>query len=92
MSGSGTENDPYLLENNTKALKTHETLQMLLDEIKNIGNQVELVQHAISDISEREKIPKPKDHEKMHSEIELLERQIEEQLEELQAVKKALDK
>jgi len=83
---------PYLLENNTKALKTHETLQMLLDEIKNISNQVELVQHAISDISIREKVARPEDHKKLHSEIELLELQIEEQLEELKSVKKALGK
>jgi hypothetical protein len=83
---------PYLLENNTTALKTHETLQMLLDEIKNIGNQVELVQHAISDISIREKTPTVQDNKKLHSEIELLEQQIEEQLKELQATKKALDK
>ncbi len=88
----GTTVFPYLLENNIKALKTHETLQMLLDEIKNIGNQVELVQHAISDISVREKEPKPEDHKKMHNEIELLEQQIEDQLEELQAVKKAIGK
>jgi cell division protein FtsL len=83
---------PYLLENNTKALQTHETLQMLLDEIKNLGNQVELVQHAISDISDREKVYTEKDHGKIQGEIEILERQIEEQLEELKAVKKALDK
>ncbi len=83
---------PYLLESNTKALKTHETLQMLLDEIKNIGNQVELVQHAIADISIREKTYKSQDHKKIHNEIELLEKQIEEQLEELQAVKKVLGK
>ncbi|KAA3618477.1 MAG: hypothetical protein D8M58_13515 [Calditrichaeota bacterium] len=83
---------PYLLENNTKALKTHDTLQMLLDEIKNTDNQIELVQHAISDISKREKAPKPQDHKKMHAEIELLEQQIETQLEELHAVKKALEK
>jgi len=83
---------PYLLENNTKALKTHETLQMLLDEIKNIANQVELVQHAISDISIREKIPKVHDQKKLQSELELLERQIEEQLNELKVVKKAIEK
>ncbi len=83
---------PFLLENNIKALKTHETLQMLLDEIKNIGNQVELVQHAIADISVKEKIPKLKDHKKIQSEIEILEQQIEVQLEELRVVKKVLGK
>jgi hypothetical protein len=83
---------PYLLENNTKALQAHETLQMLLDEIKNHGNQIELVQHAISDISDREKVYSEKDHDKIQSEIELLEQKIEEQLEELKAVKKALNK
>ena len=29
---------PYLLQNNIEALKSHETLAMLLDEIKNISN------------------------------------------------------
>ena len=81
------------MENNTQALKTHETLQMLLDEIKNLSNQIELVQIAISDISTREKNrPASKDHDKIRQEIERLETQIEDHLSELKAVKKALEK
>lgn len=84
---------PYLLENNAEALKTHEALQMLLDEIKNIVNQIELMQRAIEDISQREKVEKKKiqDYDKMRKEVENLEKQIEEHLKELQEVKKSLN-
>ena len=89
----GTTVFPYLLENNTQGLKTHETLQMLLDEIKNISNQIELVQHAVTDISTREKQEsKPVNMQKIRNQIEDLEHEIEQRLSEIQAVKDELDK
>ena len=86
----GNTTFPYLVENNTEALRTHETLQILLDEIKNLNNQIELVQHAITDISarERQELKKLQNNEKIRREIEKLEKQIEE----IKAVKKVLDK
>jgi hypothetical protein len=83
---------PYLLENNEDALKTHETLQMLLDEIKNISNQVELLQRAIEDISQKEKTENKKiqDYDKMRKEVEDIEKQIEAHLIEIQEVKQKL--
>lgn len=84
---------PYLLENNPEALKSHETLQILLDEIKNLSNQIELVQIAINDISSNEKqaYKKLRDHTKIRKEIEDLEEQIETHLKELKNVKKSLE-
>lgn len=85
---------PYLLKNNTEGLKSHETLVMLLDEIKNISNQIELLQRAIDDIStkEKEENKKVRDHAKMRKEIEELEEQIEAHLKDIKAVKNTLDK
>lgn len=85
---------PYLMENNTDALKTHENLQFLLDEIKNLINQIELVQHAIKDISARDSVEHKKvvNGEKIRKEIEKLEREIEDHLKDIKAVKKTLDK
>ena len=85
---------PYLLENNPQALREHETLPILLDEIKNISNQIELVQIAINDISknERQAYKKLRDHAKIRNEIEGLEKQIENHLKELKDVKKSLEK
>jgi len=85
---------PYLLENNPQALKSHETLPILLDEIKNISNQIELIQIAIKDISKNEKqaYKKLRDHAKIRNEIENLEKQIETHLKELKDVKKSLER
>lgn len=85
---------PYLLENNPEALKSHETSIMLIDEIKNISNQIELLQRAVEDISTKEKSEKRKvrDHEKMRKEVEELEKQIESHLKDIQAVKRTLNK
>lgn len=83
---------PFLLENNFEGLKNHETLPVLLDEIKNHSNQIELIQHAIKDITQ--KGPKPvsgEDKQNIRSEIEALEKQIEARLNDLKAVKKALE-
>lgn len=85
---------PYLLENNPEALKSHETLPILLDDIKNISNQIELIQIAIDDISQNEKqaYKKLRDHTKIRKEIEELEKQIETHLKELKNVKDSLEK
>ncbi len=82
---------PFLLENNLDGLKEHETLPVLLDEIKNHSNQIELIQHAIKDISQ--KGPKPitgEDKQNIRIEIDALEKQIEARLNDLKAVKEAL--
>ncbi|MCB0284097.1 MAG: hypothetical protein H6627_12535 [Calditrichae bacterium] len=85
---------PYLLESNLEGLKTHETLQILLDEIKNLNNQIELVQHAIADISVKDTLEhkKVQNSEKIRKEIEKLEQEIENHLQDIKAVKKTLDK
>ncbi len=89
----GTTVYPYLLEGNYTGLKGHETILMLLDEIKNLTNQVELLHHAIMDISARDKKePKIQNKDDLKKEIERLEEQIEKHLSEIKAVKTALDK
>ncbi|RMH60253.1 MAG: hypothetical protein D6677_14015 [Calditrichaeota bacterium] len=84
---------PYMLENRPEHLREHETLPMLVDEIKNLDNQIELLQLAIKDIAARE-IQKTRRTEKeaLYRQIEALEEQIEKRLNELKAVRDALDK
>ncbi|HHM01823.1 MAG TPA: hypothetical protein ENJ15_02340 [Caldithrix abyssi] len=89
----GTTVYPHLLENNIERLAGHETLPMLIDEIKNYNNQIELIQLAINDIASRERRkPKIQAEENIRQQIERLEEQIEQRLSELKAVKEALDK
>ncbi len=84
---------PYLLENRPEQLREHETLPMLVDEIKNFDNQIELLHLAIKDISAREKrITTEKDKDAVYKQIEALEEKIEQRLNELKAVREALDK
>ncbi|HED11901.1 MAG TPA: hypothetical protein ENJ10_14520 [Caldithrix abyssi] len=89
----GTTVYPFLQENNPERLRTHETLPMLIDEIKNYNNQIELIQLAINDIAARERRkPRIEAEESIRRQIERLEEQIEKRLSELKAVKEALDK
>ncbi|MBD3225375.1 MAG: hypothetical protein GF313_11630 [Caldithrix sp.] len=87
---------PYLLENNVDGLKKHETLQIVLDDIKNLENDIELTRKAIrrhtskskSETTSSEEI----DHEEMQKQIGKLEEEIEQRLEELKIVKEAINK
>lgn len=82
---------PFLTENNINGLKSHETLQVLLDDIKNIRNQIDLLQNAIKDLSEQSRTePEKKGKAELENQIDHLEKEIEERLKEIRAMKDQL--
>ncbi len=85
---------PFLLENNFEGLQKHETMQILLDGIKNIENQIELTQKKISEHSEKESETKEDNskHQDLQKQINELEDEIEARLKELKIVKEAINK
>lgn len=85
---------PYLIENNYEGLKEHEGLPVVLDDIKNINNKTELIQHTIKNVMVRD-VPESiseTERERLSQEINQLENEIENHLKELKAVKQAIDK
>jgi hypothetical protein len=84
---------PFLDENKVDALKTHETLPVLMDEIKSLSNQIELINKSIEEISETSKdSSKVLNREDLRGKIQELEEEIESRLEELKIVKEAINK
>ncbi len=82
---------PFLNENNIDGLKSHETLQVLLDDIKNIRNQIDLLQNAVKDLSEQTKHePEKKGKVDLENQIDHLEKEIEARLKEIRAMKDQL--
>jgi hypothetical protein len=84
---------PYLLQNDHKGLKAHDTLAALVNEIKHMNEQIELLENAINDLSEKEKEERPKeDKEQLKKQITNLETEIEKRLKEIKAMKDELSK
>ncbi|MCD4692176.1 MAG: hypothetical protein K8R79_04635 [Calditrichales bacterium] len=84
---------PFLLKNKIDALKKHETLKILVDDIKNIDEQIESTRKKIQEVSERVKKEAPaQDPEEMKGKITEIEDEIESRLEELKTVKESVDK
>ena len=84
---------PFLNENKVDDLKTHESLPVLIDEIKDLGNQIELTQKSIEEVQQQTKDePKPVNQEDLRNQINELESEIESRIEELKIVKDTLDK
>lgn len=84
---------PYLSENNHNGLKKHETLQILLDDIKNTDNEIELTQRTIDEISEKDKIEAAsQDKEELKQKIKDVESEIESRMHELKIVKDVINK
>ncbi|MGD9486613.1 MAG: DUF3939 domain-containing protein [Calditrichaceae bacterium] len=82
---------PFLMENNIDGLKSHETLQVLLDDIKNIRNQIDLLQNAVNDLSEQTRHePVKKGKIELENQIDHLEKEIEARLKEIRAMKDQL--
>ncbi|MGD9899056.1 MAG: hypothetical protein AB7T22_08015 [Calditrichaceae bacterium] len=82
---------PFLMENNIDGLKSHETLQVLLDDIKNINNQIDLLQNAVKDLSEQTRHePEKKSKIDLENQIDHLEKEIEARLTEIRAMKDQL--
>mgnify|MGYP005842946249 CR=1 FL=1 len=84
---------PFLNENKVDALKTHETLPVLIDEIKSLSNQIELINKSIEELSEAgEESGKVLNRDDLRGKIQELEEEIESRLEELKIVKEAINK
>ena len=84
---------PFLIENKIDDLKKHETLQVLLDEIKNINNEIELTQKSIKDLYNRSKTEsKIHERQQLKNQINDVEKEIESRIEEIKSVKESLDK
>jgi len=78
---------PYLVANDYKGLKNHETLSVLLDDIKNIINQIQLTQNELEQhLKNMEATRKPEPKEKIKKEIQQIESEIESRLEEIKKI------
>lgn len=84
---------PYFLSQDFKGLKAHDTLMTLVSDIRNLNDQIDLLQHAIDDITEKAKQEDKKDDkEHLKSQITNLEKDIEERLQEIKQMKEELGK
>jgi len=78
---------PYLVANDYQGLKKHETLNVLLDDIKNIINQIQLTQNELEQhLKNTEAAGKPEPKEKIKKEIQKIESEIESRLEEIKKI------
>ncbi len=81
---------PFLIANDYTALKKHETLRVILDDLKNVQNEIQLTQNALeqhlakSEIKEEE-TPK----QKVQEEIQQIEKEIESRLEEIKKIRES---
>lgn len=79
---------PYLIKNDYKGLKAHETLQVLLDEIKNYGNEIELIKRQLDDLAQENRNQSPESlRASLQTQIDELESDIEEKIKELRTIK-----
>ncbi|MEJ2542760.1 MAG: hypothetical protein P8Y99_01705 [Calditrichaceae bacterium] len=84
---------PFFNENKVEKLKTHESLPVLIDEIKDLNNQIELTQKNIDEVQLQSKEEdKPVNQEDLRDQINELESEIEARIEELKIVKESLNK
>lgn len=84
---------PYLLQNDHKGLKAHDTLASVVNEIKHMNEQIELLETAIDDMGDKQKEATPKeDKEHLRKQITHLEKEIEKRLKEIKAMKDELGK
>jgi outer membrane biosynthesis protein TonB len=84
---------PFLNENRHNDLKMHETLQVILDNIKNLDNDIELTQKALELMRSPAKSDDTEvNEEQLKNQIQEVEIEIESRIKELRAVKDALKK
>ena len=82
---------PYLYENRVDDLKAHENLRIILDDIKNLSNQIQLAERRLQDMTNEDLLKTPGlDRDRLQDEIENLEGEIENRLQELRLVKESI--
>ena len=83
---------PFLLKNNYNGLKEHETLRILIDDIKLLQSEIDLAEKTLEQMTEKVE-PRPEfDRQQVRDQIHDLEEQIESRINDLKSVKEALDK
>jgi hypothetical protein len=84
---------PYLLENDHKGLKAHDTLATLVKDIKSLNDQIDLLEAAVKDMTDKSKDEGEKqDKEHLKKQITNLEKDIEARLKEIKVMKEELGK
>ncbi len=84
---------PYLLENDHKGLKAHDTLATVVKDIKNLNDQIDLLESAVEDMTDKSKeSDKKQDKEHLKNQISSLEKDIEARLKEIKVMKEELGK
>jgi len=79
---------PHLIKNDVTALKDNPAIKLVVEEIQDLNKQIDDKQKAIDKILvESQKITKEKEGEKLHTRIEILEKEIEERMSELNKLK-----
>jgi len=82
---------PFLLKNDFEGLKKHETLGVLIDDIKILNNEIELTENAIKLLNVKDEEQQKISHQELQGQILELEDQIETRIKELKMVKEALE-
>lgn len=77
---------PYLMENNYKDLKKHETLPVLIDSIKSLQNEIILAEKSLAEISSKDDLEKS--GEQVKKKIDNLEQEIEKHIDEIEQATK----
>ena len=79
---------PHLIKNDGAALKDNPAIKLVVEEIQDLNKQIDDKQKAIDKILvESQKITREKEGEKLHTRIEILEKEIEERMNELNKLK-----
>ena len=83
---------PFLVANDFSGLKKHETLRVILDDLKNVQNEIQLTQNELEQHLNKEaddKAEKPK--QKVQEEIRQIESEIESRLKEIEKIRKSAE-
>jgi len=79
---------PHLIKNDVAALKDNPAIKLVVEEIQDLNKQIDDKQKAIDKILvESQKITREKEEEKLHTRMEVLEKEIEERMSELNKLK-----
>lgn len=81
---------PFLITNDYSGLKKHETLRVILDDLKNVQNEIQLTQNELEQhLSKNEGKEEPKPKQKVQEEIKQIESEIESRLEEIKKIRES---
>ena len=82
---------PFLARNDFRGLEKHETLRVLIDDIKLLQSEIELAENNLKQLTAKEPTPEF-DRQQVRNQIKDLENQIESRISDLKNVKESLDR